>query len=100
MTGAKMTGRLHQQQSHPSRRNTATCKGFDNGDRRARPAKAGPSTGGRLFWPPSPSIERQHRARDLAGFHRAEGFVDVAEMAALGDHRIEVEPALAIEIEV
>ena len=28
------------------------------------------------------SVEHQHRARDLAGLHRAEGFVDVAETAA------------------
>src|SRR5262249_567136 len=32
MTGAKMTGRLHQQQSQPSRRNTAICNVFDRGD--------------------------------------------------------------------
>ena len=31
MTGAKITGRLHQQQSQPSRRKTATCKSFDRG---------------------------------------------------------------------
>jgi hypothetical protein len=29
MTGAKMTGRLHQQHSQPSRRNTATCDAFE-----------------------------------------------------------------------
>ncbi len=46
------------------------------------------------------SIESQHGAGDFAGFHGAEGFVDVAETAALGDHRVEVEPALAEEIEI
>src|SRR6516165_12106539 len=45
-------------------------------------------------------IEGQHGAGDLAGLHRAEGFVDVAEPAAFGDHRVEVEPALAEEIEI
>src|SRR6516165_6015091 len=45
-------------------------------------------------------IEGQHGAGDLAGLHRAEGFVDVAEPAAFGDHRVEVEPALAEEFEV
>jgi hypothetical protein len=45
-------------------------------------------------------IERKHGAGDLAGFHRAKGFVDVAEPAALGDHAIEVEPALAVEFEI
>src|SRR5215469_10616038 len=45
-------------------------------------------------------IEREYRPRDLAGFHCAEGFVDIAEAAALGDHRVEVEPALAVEIEI
>ncbi len=69
-----------------------------------RPIKLASSYGISLISAPSPvdpaSIERQHGPRDFAGFHRAEGFVDVAETAALGDHRIEVEPALAIEIEV
>src|SRR5271166_2986371 len=45
-------------------------------------------------------IEGQHRAGDFAGFHRAEGFVDVAETAALGHHVVEVEAALAVEFEI
>src|SRR5271169_6111027 len=47
-----------------------------------------------------PSVEGQHGAGDFTGLHRAEGFVDVAEPAAPGHHRIEVEPALAVEIEI
>src|SRR5216684_1410441 len=46
------------------------------------------------------SIEGQHRPRYFAGFHCAEGFVDVAETAAFGHHVVEVEAALAVEIEV
>src|SRR5688572_25270705 len=50
--------------------------------------------------PPAWLIEGQHGAGDLAGLHRAEGFVDVAEAAALGDHAVEVEAALAVEFEI
>src|ERR1700722_1977866 len=32
------------------------------------------------------SIKGQHGTGDFTGLHGAEGFVDVAEMAALGDH--------------
>src|SRR5579863_9066770 len=49
---------------------------------------------------PASLIKRQHGPCDLARFHRAEGFVDVAEVAALGHHAVEVEAALAVEIEV
>src|SRR6516164_3999742 len=45
-------------------------------------------------------IERQYGSCDLPSFHCTEGFVDIAEAAALGDHRVEVEPALAVEIEI
>src|ERR1019366_2797698 len=44
-------------------------------------------------------IEHQHRARDLARLHRAEGLVDVLELAALADHIVEVEPPLLIELD-
>src|SRR6266478_4288079 len=50
--------------------------------------------------PLRPSVEGQHGPCDFAGLHRAEGFVDVAETAALGHHVVEVEAALAVEIEV
>src|ERR1700722_963077 len=46
------------------------------------------------------SIERQHGPCYLTGFHRAEGFVDVAEAPLFGDHRVEVEPTLFVEFEV
>ena len=46
------------------------------------------------------SIEDEHRAGDFAGFHGAEGFVDVPETDALGDHVVEFEPALAVEVEI
>src|SRR5271166_6785009 len=45
-------------------------------------------------------VESQDGACDFAGFHRAEGFVDVAKMAALGHHVVEVEAALAVKIEI
>src|SRR6266511_4375695 len=46
---------------------------------------------GAISGPPScrSSIERQDGARHLAGLHRAEGLVDVAEPAAPADHRVE-----------
>src|SRR5438552_7704716 len=46
------------------------------------------------------SVEHQHRAGDLAGLHRAEGLVDVLELAAAADHLVELQPALAIELDV
>src|ERR1051326_3810440 len=45
-------------------------------------------------------VEGQHGAGDFARLHRAEGVVDVAELAALCHHRIEVQAALAVEIEI
>ena len=41
----------------------------------------------------SVSVEGQDGAGDFAGFHLAEGFVDVAQPAALGHHVVEVEAA-------
>src|SRR5580765_1374122 len=46
------------------------------------------------------SVEHQDRARDLARLHRAEGVVDVVEAPAAGDHLVEQQPALAIEVEI
>ena len=48
----------------------------------------------------SQSVEGQHGAGDFAGFHRPERLVDVAEPAAFRNHRVEVEPALAEEVEI
>ena len=44
-------------------------------------------------------FEHQHCACDFAGFHRAECFVDVLELAATRDHVVEVEAALLIELD-
>src|SRR5216683_2005085 len=50
---------------------------------------------------PAPrSVEGQDGAGDLARLHRAERLVDVVEAAAAGDHLVEQQPALAIEVEV
>src|SRR5205085_6386231 len=46
------------------------------------------------------SVEHQHRAGDLAGLHRAEGLVHVLELAAAADHLVELQPALAVELDV
>src|SRR4029077_4788739 len=46
------------------------------------------------------SIEGQDSAGALAGLHRPEGLVDVAEPAALGDHAVEIEAALAVEFKI
>src|SRR5215831_17226509 len=46
------------------------------------------------------SIEGQHHARYLAGLHGAEGLVDVLQAAAAGDHLVEHEAPLAVELEV
>src|SRR6185369_8243198 len=45
-------------------------------------------------------IEHQDGARDLAGLHRAERFVDVLEPAAARDHLVELEPSLPVELDV
>src|ERR1700736_6687750 len=63
-------------------------------------ARAGGRRGADRMRDAPASIEGQDGAGDLAGLHRAEGFVDVAEPAALGDHVVEVEPALAVEFEI
>src|SRR6478672_8350750 len=46
------------------------------------------------------SVEHQHGARDLAGLHRAKCLVDIAQTAAPADHRIEIQPSLAVEFQV
>src|SRR5262245_44307568 len=46
------------------------------------------------------SVEGQHGPRDLTGLHRAERHVDVAQPPALADHLVELQPALAVEIEI
>src|SRR5438874_3934169 len=46
------------------------------------------------------SVEHQDRAGDLASLHRAEGVVDVLELAAAGDHLVELQSALAVELDV
>src|SRR5260221_7011781 len=45
-------------------------------------------------------IKCEDGAGDFAGFHCAEGFVDVAETAALCHHVVELQAALAVEFEV
>jgi hypothetical protein len=45
-------------------------------------------------------IEHQDGARDLAGLHGPEGVVDVGQLAAPGDHLVELEPALPVELDV
>src|SRR5437763_14753553 len=46
------------------------------------------------------SVEHQDRARDLACLHRAEGLVHVLELAAAADHLVQLQPALAVELDV
>src|SRR3990170_860170 len=46
------------------------------------------------------SIEHQDRARHLTGLHGAERLVHVLQPAALGDHLIEVQAALEVELDV
>src|SRR3981189_2361935 len=46
------------------------------------------------------SVEQQHGAGDLTGFHGPESLVDVAQTAALADHLVEFEAALAVELQV
>src|SRR5262252_2162376 len=46
------------------------------------------------------SVEGQDGTRDLARLHRAEGLVEVVEAAATGDHLVEQEAALAIEVQI
>src|SRR5690348_9960518 len=45
-------------------------------------------------------VEHQHRARDLARLHRAEGVVDLLELAPATHHLVELQPALPIELDV
>src|SRR6266567_4667801 len=46
------------------------------------------------------SIEGEHRTDGFTGLHRAEGFVNIIKPSALGNHLIELEPALAVEVQV
>src|SRR5262249_27044753 len=46
------------------------------------------------------SVEHEDGADDFAGFHGAEGFVDVIQAAAARDHLIETQAALHVEIDV
>jgi hypothetical protein len=46
------------------------------------------------------SVEHQHTARDLSGFHRAERFVYILEFHTLADHVVEVEMALQVKFDV
>ena len=46
------------------------------------------------------SVEHQHTARDLSGFHRAERFVYILEFHTLADHVVEVEMALQVKFGV
>src|SRR6185503_6984673 len=45
-------------------------------------------------------LEHEHGAGHLAGLHGAEGLVDVLQLAAPGDHLVELQPALAVELDV
>src|ERR1700760_460337 len=46
------------------------------------------------------SVEHQHRSRDLASLHRAEGIVDVIQAAAAADHRIKIQTSLPVELQI
>ena len=45
------------------------------------------------------SVEGQDGARNLTRLHRAEGLIEVVQTAAAGDHLVEQQAALAIEVE-
>src|SRR5262245_22801520 len=64
-----------------------------------RGAKRG-GLGGPARGPPSQSIEHQNCTRDLAGLHGAERLVDVLQAAPASDHLVELEAALAVELDV
>src|SRR5688572_28628656 len=55
---------------------------------------------GALWGPPCESIEHEDGAGHLAGLHRPERLVDVLEPAAARDHLVELEPPLAVELDV
>src|ERR1700677_2520434 len=46
------------------------------------------------------SVERQHCARDLAGFHRTKRFVDLFERTAPANHIVEIQASLPIQVEI
>src|SRR5262245_43161602 len=45
-------------------------------------------------------VEHQHGASELARLHRAERLVHVLELAATADHLVELQPSLAVELDV
>src|SRR6186713_2592950 len=53
---------------------------------------------------PSPagegSVEHQHRAGDLTRLHGPEGLVDLLELAAAGDHLVELQTPLPVQLDV
>src|SRR5262245_25624711 len=68
--------------------------------------QSGPPTPPTLRAPAEPGrsasvlIEHQDRSGDLAGFHRAKRLVDVLQAAATRDHLVELQAALAVELDV
>src|SRR5690348_6086629 len=48
----------------------------------------------------APLVEGQDRPRNLARLHRAERLVDVLETSAPAHHVVQVQPPLAVEVEI
>src|SRR4051794_21157902 len=81
-----------------------------DGSRSAWRCRPGRRAAGEGRWPcravydaaglPARSVEQQDRPRHLAGFHCPERVIDVAQYAAAGNHRVEIQTALAIELQI